>query len=125
MGGTVRSDLTDDSRTPPPFRRSSGLCGPCPSTASSRRTPTSWAEPPSTPGSSGWTQGYAHDDKLKALHDCVLLLQAEKLGLTILTANAAEFDVLLQIRPIGRVLLERAFEHQLSRVRERDYGIEM
>lgn len=53
------------------------------------------------------TQGYAKDDKLKALHDCVLFLQAEKLGLTLLTANAAEFDVMLQIRPTGRVLLYR------------------
>lgn len=55
----------------------------------------------------GRTQGYAKDDKLKALHDCVLFLQAEKLGMTLLTANAAEFDILLQIRPAGRVLLYR------------------
>lgn len=53
------------------------------------------------------TQGYANDDKMKALHDCVLFLQAEKLGLTLLTANAAEFDILLQVRPTGRVLLYR------------------
>jgi len=52
----------------------------------------------------GRTQGYANDDKLKALHDCVLFLQAEKHGLTLLTANVAEFDILLQIRPTGRVL---------------------
>ena len=52
-------------------------------------------------------QGYANDARLKALHDAVLFLQAEKLGLTLLTANAAEFDVLLQIRPAGRVLLYR------------------
>lgn len=55
----------------------------------------------------GRNQGYARDDRLKALHDCMLFLQAEKLGLTLLTANAAEFDVLLQIRPSGRVLLYR------------------
>lgn len=52
-------------------------------------------------------QGYAGDARMKALHDCMLFLQAEKLGLTLLSANAAEFDPLLQIRPTGRVLLYR------------------
>lgn len=60
----------------------------------------------------GRTQGYAGDDKMKALNDCVLFLQAEKLGLTLLTANVAEFDVLLQIRPRGRVLFYRALPTQ-------------
>lgn len=55
----------------------------------------------------GRTQGYARDDKLRAWNDCILFLQAEKFGLTLLTANVAEFDVLLQIRPQGRVLLYR------------------
>lgn len=58
-------------------------------------------------GMLGRTQGYGKDGRLRALHDCVLFLQAEKLGLTLLTANAAEFDVLLQIRPSGRVLFYR------------------
>lgn len=53
------------------------------------------------------TQGYAKDNKMKALHDCTLFLQAEKLGLTLLTANAAEFDAVLQIRPTGNVLFYR------------------
>ncbi|MER0237569.1 DNA-binding protein [Fulvimarina sp. MAC8] len=55
----------------------------------------------------GRTQGYADDDKMKALNDCTLFLQAEKFGLTLLTANVAEFDILLQLRPLGRVLLYR------------------
>lgn len=53
-------------------------------------------------------QGYARDDRLKALHDCVLFLQAQKHGLAVLTANTAEFDILLQLIPAGRVLLYRA-----------------
>ncbi|RYE86416.1 MAG: DNA-binding protein [Hyphomicrobiales bacterium] len=53
------------------------------------------------------TQGYANDNKMKALHDCSLFLQAEKFGLTLLTANAAEFDILLQIRPSVSVLFYR------------------
>jgi len=53
-------------------------------------------------------QGYARDAKLKALQDCVLFLQAQKLGFAVLTANVAEFDLLLQLVPTGRVLLYRA-----------------
>jgi hypothetical protein len=52
-------------------------------------------------------QRYAADAKLRALHDCVLLLQAHKLGLTLLTANVGDFDVLLQLLPSGRVLFYR------------------
>ncbi|ORE97259.1 DNA-binding protein [Aurantimonas sp. 22II-16-19i] len=55
----------------------------------------------------GRTQGYTRDDRMRALHDCTLFLQAEKLGLALLTANAAEFDILLQIRPTGKVLFYR------------------
>jgi len=52
-------------------------------------------------------QGYARDGRLKALQDCVLFLQAQKLGFTVLTANVAEFDLLLQLVPTGRVLFYR------------------
>jgi len=52
-------------------------------------------------------QGYARDARLKALQDCVLLLQAQKLGFAVLTANVAEFDLLLQLVPTGRVLFYR------------------
>lgn len=52
-------------------------------------------------------QNYARDDKLKALQDCTLFLQAQKLGFTVLTANIVEFDFLLQLVPTGRVLFYR------------------
>ena len=52
-------------------------------------------------------QGYAADHKMRALFDCVLLLHAQKLGLTLLTANVADFDVLLQLLRSGRVLFYR------------------
>lgn len=52
-------------------------------------------------------QGYAQDTRLKALQDCVLFLQAQKLGFAVLTANLAEFDLLLQLVPTGRVLFYR------------------
>jgi predicted nucleic acid-binding protein len=52
-------------------------------------------------------QGYDRDARLGALHDCVLFLQAQKLGFTVLTANVADFDLLLQLVPAGRALLYR------------------
>jgi hypothetical protein len=52
-------------------------------------------------------QGYAADRKLRALQDCVLFLQGEKLGFTVLTANIGDFDLLLQLQPAGRVLFYR------------------
>jgi predicted nucleic acid-binding protein len=52
-------------------------------------------------------QGYARDARLRALQDCTLFLQAQKLGLTVLTANLADFDYLLQLVPAGRVLFYR------------------
>lgn len=55
-------------------------------------------------------QGYAADARLRALNDCSLFLQAQKLGLTILTANVADFDILLQLIPAGRVLFYRRAE---------------
>ncbi|MDB5523752.1 MAG: DNA-binding protein [Rhizobium sp.] len=53
-------------------------------------------------------QGYQKDARLRALQDCVLFLQAQRLGFTILTANVNDFDYLLQLIPNGRVLFYRA-----------------
>jgi len=52
-------------------------------------------------------QGYAADHKMRILHDCTLFLQAQKLGLAVLTANIADFDIMLQLIPSGRALLYR------------------
>jgi hypothetical protein len=52
-------------------------------------------------------QSYVGDHKLRALLDCVLFLQAQKLGFSVLTANVADFDILLQLLPAGRVLFYR------------------
>ena len=49
-------------------------------------------------------QGYEKDGKLRALQDCVLFLQAQKLGLVVLTANVGDFEILLQIIPAARTL---------------------
>lgn len=52
-------------------------------------------------------QGYEKDGKLRALQDCVLFLQAQKLGLAVLTANIGDYDILLQLIPAGRALFYR------------------
>lgn len=52
-------------------------------------------------------QGYEKDGKLRALQDCVLFLQAQRLGLVVLTANVGDYDILLQLIPMGRVLFYR------------------
>ena len=52
-------------------------------------------------------QGYAADSKLRALQDCVLFLQAQRLGFTVLTGNISDYDYLLQLIPAGRVLFYR------------------
>jgi len=52
-------------------------------------------------------QGYSQGARLRALQDCVLFLQAQRLGLTLLTANISDYDYLLQLVPDGRVLFYR------------------
>jgi hypothetical protein len=52
-------------------------------------------------------QGYDKEAKLRALQDCVLFLQARKLGLVVLTANVGDYDMLLQLIPAGRALFYR------------------
>lgn len=53
------------------------------------------------------SQGYQKDNRLRAINDCVLFLQAGKLGLTVLSRNIRDFDFLLQLIPTGRVLFYR------------------
>lgn len=52
-------------------------------------------------------QGYGRAGKLRALQDCVLFLQAQRLGLVVLTANLGDYDILLQLIPAGRALFYR------------------
>jgi hypothetical protein len=52
-------------------------------------------------------QGHGREARFRLLHDCVLFLQAQKLGCTLLTAHVADFDPMLQLIPSGRVLFYR------------------
>lgn len=53
-------------------------------------------------------QGYQKDDRLRAVNDCILFLQAAKLGFTVLSRNVKDFDFLLQLVPAGRILFYRS-----------------
>ncbi len=51
--------------------------------------------------------GYGADKRQRALHDCIMYLQARKLGLTVLTGNVGDFDLIQQLVPDGRLLIYR------------------
>ena len=54
-------------------------------------------------------QGYRRKRRASCgrFKDCVLFLQAQKLGLVVLTTNLRDYDILLQLIPAGRVLFYR------------------
>jgi predicted nucleic acid-binding protein len=52
-------------------------------------------------------QAHHKDHRLRAINDCILFLQAAKLGFTVLSRNTRDFDLLLQMIPAGRVLFYR------------------
>lgn len=49
-------------------------------------------------------RNYAAGDRMRALLDCILFLQAQKHGFTLVTRNVGDFDLLLQMLPAGRAL---------------------
>jgi predicted nucleic acid-binding protein len=53
------------------------------------------------------TQRYGKEQRRKALSDCLLFASALREGLTLLTANLAEFDLLHQLFPDARVAFYR------------------
>jgi predicted nucleic acid-binding protein len=46
-------------------------------------------------------------DRMRALHDTILFLQALESGLTVLTCDVRDYDLLLQLVPSGRALFYR------------------
>ncbi len=49
-------------------------------------------------------QGYGKGHRRRALNDALLFATARKHGCTVLTRNTADFDLLQQLEPSGRVL---------------------
>lgn len=54
--------------------------------------------------------GYSTGQERACLNDALIYLQARKLGCTVLTRNAADFDRLQQLVPDGRILLYRPLQ---------------
>jgi predicted nucleic acid-binding protein len=52
--------------------------------------------------------GYTADHRRRALADSLILVTARKAGLTLLTANLAEFDPLQQLYPEAQIAFYRA-----------------
>jgi predicted nucleic acid-binding protein len=49
-------------------------------------------------------QQYGKAEQRKSLNDALIFLSAAKAGLTVLTRNLSDFDLLLQLAPYGKVL---------------------
>lgn len=49
-------------------------------------------------------QQYGKAEQRKSLNDALIFLSAVKAGLTVLTRNLSDFDLLLQLAPYGKVL---------------------
>jgi predicted nucleic acid-binding protein len=67
-----------------------------------------WATAGMLAGMLARLQGYGAGQRRKALLDSLLFLSALSSGLTLLTANLAEFDLMLQLLPAPRVAFYRA-----------------
>jgi hypothetical protein len=59
------------------------------------------------PSSLSRLMSYAADDRLRAFNDRILLIEALRLGLTVLTRNIGDFDLLAEMVPAGGVLFYR------------------
>lgn len=49
-------------------------------------------------------QGYGEADRRRVLNDALIFATARKFGMAVLTRNVADFDLLLQLEPTGRVV---------------------
>jgi predicted nucleic acid-binding protein len=49
-------------------------------------------------------QQYGKVEQRKALNDALIFMSAAKVGLTVLTRNISDFDLLMQLAPLGKVL---------------------
>lgn len=66
-----------------------------------------WAMAGMLAGTAARLQRYAAEDRRRALADALILASALKAGLTVLTANIADFDPLQQLLPEARIAFYR------------------
>jgi predicted nucleic acid-binding protein len=69
--------------------------------------PEVWCDAGVLAGLLGRVRGYGPERRQTGLNDCLIYLQAAKLGHTVLTRNVVDFDLLNQVVPQGRVLFYR------------------
>jgi predicted nucleic acid-binding protein len=64
-----------------------------------------WIEASLMAGTLARIQGYPREQRRKLLHDAILVLAAGEAGAVLISRNQRDMDLLLQLRPSGRVLL--------------------
>lgn len=64
-----------------------------------------WARAGLLTGMLARSQGYQAHQRKELLADALIYLSASKAGLPVLTRNAADFDLLSQLHPSGRVII--------------------
>ena len=69
---------------------------------------SAWATAGMLAGMLARLQGYGREQRRKVLLDSLLFLSALKSGMTLLTANLTDFDLMLQLLPDSRVTFYRA-----------------
>jgi predicted nucleic acid-binding protein len=63
-----------------------------------------WREAGILAGSLARLQQYGRADQRRALNDALIFLSAAKEGLTVLTRNIADYDLLMQLAPQGQAV---------------------
>jgi predicted nucleic acid-binding protein len=63
-----------------------------------------WREAGIVAGFIARVRQYGRAERRKALNDALIFLSAARDGLTVLTRNVSDFDLLMQLAPYGRVL---------------------
>jgi predicted nucleic acid-binding protein len=67
-----------------------------------------WTEAGILAGIRARTGGFQQTQSQDALNDALIFLQAREVGAAVITANVADFDILQQIVPNGRMIFYRA-----------------
>lgn len=68
-------------------------------------SPAAWKEGSIIAGALARTQYLHKDGRRKLLNDALMFLAAEESGAVLISRNVRDMDLLLQLRPAGRVLL--------------------
>ncbi len=70
-------------------------------------TEDSWIQAGILAGLLARLQQYGKAEQRRALNDALIFLSAAKAGLTVLTRNVADYDLLMQLAPQGRAIFYR------------------